>query len=63
MFTRTKKFFLEAKQELEQVEWPTRKEGMRLTGVVIFMSLLLAAFLGAFDYLFSYLLKAFILKS
>lgn len=58
-----KNFFLEAKQELEQVEWPTRKEAIYLTGVVVFISLLTAAFLGAFDYLFSYLLQVFIIRS
>ncbi|MEK7608711.1 MAG: preprotein translocase subunit SecE [Patescibacteria group bacterium] len=63
MFTKIKNFFLESKQELEQVRWPTRKEGVYLTGVVIFVSLIFAVFLGAFDYLFSYALKVFVLKS
>ncbi|MEY4731245.1 MAG: SecE/Sec61-gamma subunit of protein translocation complex [Candidatus Parcubacteria bacterium] len=45
------------------MNWPTRDEALRLTGVVIFLSVALAVFLGAFDYLFSYLLKAFVLKS
>lgn len=61
MFARIGKFFSEARTELRHVNWPTRKEAVRLTLIVIGMSLGLAVFLGAFDYLFSFLLKNFIL--
>ena len=60
---RIKRFFEEARTEFRHVNWPTRQEAARLTGVVVFLSLGLALFLGAFDYLFTYLLKTFILKS
>ncbi len=61
MFGRIKKFFLEARQELRHVNWPTRQEATRLTAIVIGIALVLALFLGAFDYLFSFLMKNFIL--
>jgi preprotein translocase subunit SecE len=61
MFGRIKKFFLEARQELHHVNWPTRKEATRLTMIVIGIALGLALFLGAFDYIFSFLMKNYIL--
>jgi preprotein translocase subunit SecE len=53
MFGRVKTFFEEARVEFRHVNWPTRTEAARLTGVVIGLSLALAVFLGAFDYLFT----------
>ncbi len=52
MFHKLKKFFEEARQEFRHVNWPTRNEAIRLTSIVIGISLALALFLGAFDYLF-----------
>ena len=46
-------FIQEARQELRRVNWPTRAETVRLTLIVIGMSLGLALFLGLFDYLFT----------
>jgi preprotein translocase subunit SecE len=60
---KVKTFLEEARAEFRHVNWPTRAEATRLTGVVIFLSLALAVFLGGFDYFFSYALKTFILKS
>ncbi|MEK7547173.1 MAG: preprotein translocase subunit SecE [Patescibacteria group bacterium] len=62
MFGRIKIFFQETRQELRHVNWPTRKEAVRLTAFVIVLSIALAVFLGAFDYLLTYILKKFILK-
>ena len=62
MFARIKRFFDESRQELRHVNWPTRAEAVRLTSIVIGISLGLAAFLGFFDYLFTYIIKVFILQ-
>ncbi|MDO8574466.1 MAG: preprotein translocase subunit SecE [bacterium] len=61
MFTKVVTFFQEAKQEFRHINWPTRKEAVRLTLVVIGISLGLAVFLGVFDGIFASLLKAFVL--
>jgi preprotein translocase subunit SecE len=61
MFARIKKFFSEAQNEIRHVNWPTRKEATRLTLIVIGIAVGLAIFLGSFDYLFSFLIKNFIL--
>jgi preprotein translocase subunit SecE len=63
MFERIKRFFAESQQELRHVNWPTRAEAMRLTGIVIGISLGLAVFLGSFDYLFPYIIRVFVVKS
>ncbi|HVO29008.1 MAG TPA: preprotein translocase subunit SecE [Candidatus Paceibacterota bacterium] len=62
MWTRIKNFFEEARQEIRHVNWPTRAEAIRLTTIVIVISLGLAVFLGAFDWLFTNAIKTFILK-
>jgi len=61
MFASIKRFFAESRQELRHVNWPTRREAIRLTMIVIGISLGLAVFLGGFDYFFSYLIKTFVL--
>jgi preprotein translocase SecE subunit len=61
MWTRIKRFFEEARTEFRHVNWPTRAEATRLTLIVIGISLGLAAFLGFFDWLFSTLIKGFVL--
>ena len=55
---RIKRFFKESWIELKHVNWPTRQEAIRLTSIVIGMSIGLAVFLGVFDYLFTTILKS-----
>ena len=62
MFGKIKKFFEESRSEFRHVNWPTRPEGIRLTGIVIILSIGLALFLGIFDYLFTNLIKIFVLR-
>lgn len=52
MFEKFKHFIQESRRELSRVNWPTREETMRLTGVVVAISVGIAFFLGAFDALF-----------
>ncbi len=61
MFASIKNFFVESRQELRHVNWPTRQEAIRLTMIVIGIAVGFAVFLGAFDYLFSYLIRTFII--
>ena len=53
-------FFQESREELKRVNWPTMKETVRMTGIVIGMSLLVALFLGLLDFLFIYIIKILI---
>ena len=46
-------FFKSVKGELSRVTWPTKDHVIRLTGVVIGISLLVGVFIGFFDYVFT----------
>ena len=55
-------FLQEDKVELSRVNWPSQKEVVRYTFLVVAMSLSVALFLGALDYLFSFLVERYILQ-
>jgi len=55
-------FLKEAKAELMKVNWPNKKQTINYTILVIGISMAVAIFLGSMDYIFSYLLKTFIIK-
>lgn len=44
-------FLKEVRDELQKVVWPTRAEVLRLTIVVILVSLVVGLFLGSIDFL------------
>src|SRR3989344_2515192 len=62
MVQKIKRFFAEARQELRHVNWPTRGEAARLTGIVIGISIGLALFLGIFDFAFTSAVKNIVLR-
>lgn len=62
MIQKVKTFFTDARTELRHVNWPTREEAIRLTLIVISISLVLAAFLGAADALFALGIKEYIIQ-
>lgn len=53
-------FLKETKDELKKVVWPTRDEVVRLTSVVIIVSLIVGLFLGGIDYILTNLLTLII---
>ncbi|MFH1188064.1 MAG: preprotein translocase subunit SecE [bacterium] len=50
---RVLKYLNECKEELKKVVWPTKKQVINHTWLVIGISLAVAAFLGLSDYLFN----------
>ena len=54
-------YFKDTRAEMAHVSWPTRREALGLTAVVIVLSLATAAYLGFFDYVFSLILQKFII--
>jgi len=46
-------YIKETRAEMKHVSWPTKKQAIVFSVVVIGLSLVTAAFLGAFDILFS----------
>ena len=56
------KFFKEVKSELKKVAWPSRKQVVKNTLIVIAVVLILGIFIWALDLLFQYGLFRFISK-
>jgi len=52
MFGKLKLFIGELRQEFKRINWPGRKDTIKMSTAVIVISLVVAAFLGALDYLF-----------
>ncbi|MDH7487572.1 MAG: preprotein translocase subunit SecE [Anaerolineae bacterium] len=46
-------YFKETRAELRKVSWPTRRQAINLSLIVLAVTLFMALLLGAFDYLFA----------
>lgn len=57
MLGKLKVFLSESREEFKRVNWPTRKEAVKMVFIVIALSLIVAAFLGAMDYLNLFILE------
>ncbi len=55
-------FFKEVADELKKVVWPTKEEVIRLTGVVILVSVIVGLFLGGADFILTKLVEVLILR-
>ncbi len=54
-------YIQETKGEMKHVSWPTKKQAIIFTILVVVISVVTALALGLFDTLFEYLLKTFII--
>ena len=54
------RFLKETWSELKLVQWPTRQATIKLTAIVITISILVGAYVGGLDYLFTSLLKTIV---
>ena len=54
---RVVRYFKETRAELRKVSWPTRKQAINLTLIVLAVTVAMAIFLGAVDLLFATLLR------
>lgn len=55
------KYLKEVQYELKKVSWPTQRQSVQITALVIVLSVAIAYYLGAFDWLFGILLENYIL--
>lgn len=55
------RFLKEVKLEIKKVNWPTRENVIRYTLIIIVSSLIIAAFLGGLDVVFTSILNKFVL--
>ncbi len=53
-------FLKEVNEELKKVVWPTRDEIIRLTTVVLIVSLIVGLYLGGLDFILTKILALFI---
>lgn len=53
-------YLKDTKDEVGHVSWPTQKQALTYTALVIGISVVLALFLSLFDFIFSYALDWFI---
>ncbi len=51
--SRISEYFQETKTELKHVNWPSRRQALSYTVIVIVLSVVIAYFLGLFDFIFS----------
>jgi preprotein translocase subunit SecE len=57
IFDRIKEYFKDTRGEIRKVSWPTRKQATNLTLIVLAVTAVMAAFLGALDFLFAQLIR------
>jgi preprotein translocase subunit SecE len=50
-------FLRDVKGEMKHVNWPTRKQTMIYSILVVVISLFVAAYVGAFDYIFTKIIE------
>ena len=50
LLTQGRRFLVDVRQELNKVTWPERKETVTSTGVILFLVVLTAIYLGALDW-------------
>jgi preprotein translocase SecE subunit len=55
-------FVREAYDELKQIAWPSRNEIIRLTGIVIILSVLMGIYIGGLDWVFNQALQLILVK-
>lgn len=49
MFTKIKNFFVDYKNELKKIVWPTQKTVLKNTGIVLAMIFVMGVFVAALD--------------
>lgn len=54
-------FLKEVRVELGKVKWPSRRETVKYTLIVVGVCLSTAAFLGGLDFLFTWLINRFVI--
>ena len=55
-------FFSEVRSELSKVTWPKREEVIKLTIIVLLVSVVVGAYVGGLDYLFTKALEIVVSK-
>ncbi len=62
IFQKLLTFLNEVRMEMKKINWPTKKQTIRYTLIVIGVSVAVATFLGGLDFIFNILITKFIFK-
>jgi len=62
IFIKIKEYFVGAIGEMKKVSWPTKKQTINYSGVVVGLSIFTALLLGIIDYIFNIGLEKIITK-
>ncbi len=54
-------YLRDTRGELSHVSWPTRRQAIVFTTIVVAVSVAVAAYLGLFDYVLSLIIQKFVL--
>lgn len=60
METKPLVFLKEVRTEMEKVSWPNRQQAIRLTLIVIAISIVVAIFIGGLDFIFAKIMELLI---
>lgn len=60
MIEKIQKFLSEVRAELNKVKWPSQKEAIKLTVIVLGVSVILGAYIGAVDLLLTKVIERFL---
>ncbi len=55
-------YFSEVRSEISKVTWPHRDEVIRLTAIVLLVSMIVGVYVGGVDFLFTKTLSFFVTK-
>ncbi|MEY2985910.1 MAG: SecE/Sec61-gamma subunit of protein translocation complex [Candidatus Parcubacteria bacterium] len=61
MITKPIQYIKEAQVEIKKVTWPSKKQSLQYTAIVVIISIASTIILGGLDILFNYILTQFIL--
>jgi preprotein translocase subunit SecE len=60
LFDRVREYLKDTRGELRKTSWPTRKQATNLTLIVLAVTIVMAMFLGALDFVFAALIRAIV---
>jgi preprotein translocase subunit SecE len=55
-------FFIDVREETKKISWPTSKQTINTTLLVVAATIVIGLYIGAIDYLLTFLIKSFLIK-
>ena len=55
-------FFIDVREEIKKISWPTSKQTIDTTLLVVAATIVIAIYLGVIDYVLTFLVQKFLIK-